>query len=196
MTELELSVPEQPVRTDADVQRFLSGGFVSEDDGSGGRAEGVIGQKGADKGGKPMGKGSIMAWLGHLDVLKWYVSLLFSSCRFLNSLTTSFPLVRMSLMKSCANYFFHLRLCQNTLLCFLFSCCPFQTSSHPERLWNWTVEVSDEKSSARDNLICRVMCSLKQATYLKHCWSLQGSFMYLASRGRFAGKEKRQSLQY
>lgn len=66
MTGLELSVPEQPARTDEDVQRFLGK--------TDGRVEGVIGQKsGGDKEAKPMGKGSILAWLGHLDVLEWYV---------------------------------------------------------------------------------------------------------------------------
>ena len=72
MTGLELAVPEQSARTDEDVQRFLNGELVREDVGSGGTVEDVTGQKrGGDKEGRPMGKGSILAWLGHLDVLEW-----------------------------------------------------------------------------------------------------------------------------
>ena len=58
VTGLDLSVPEQPVRTDEDVRKFRSGELVGQ-----GRSEE----------GKPMGKGSILAWMGHLDVLEWYV---------------------------------------------------------------------------------------------------------------------------
>ena len=67
MTGLDVVVPQQKERLDADVEAFRSGAL----------ADG--GNKDGDKGGKgePTGKGSILAWLGHMDVLEWYVSFSF-----------------------------------------------------------------------------------------------------------------------
>ena len=77
VTGLDLSVPAQKTRTDEDVRKFRSGELVGP-----GGAAGPGTAAGEGKDGKPMGKGSILAWLGHLDVLEWYVSVFFmySSC--------------------------------------------------------------------------------------------------------------------